>query len=166
MLERRSVSCSCRRPATGGGALVGALVLTLSLVLAASGCGGDDDGGDDGGEETAPVSAPEGLGVEIDPASGPAGTEISWTISDCEASDEKGVAIYTGPLDEYRSGAKSKRVLEGPESKEPSGTITVPDDMAPGEYVISGTCFSSEELGGGQVQLGVKEGSTAFTVTE
>ncbi|MEK6276847.1 MAG: hypothetical protein AABM29_02385 [Actinomycetota bacterium] len=136
--------------------------IALFLALGAIGCGGGDG---DGGEGTAPAEATGG-DLSIDPESGPPGTAISWNISTCEAGDDKGVAIYASPLEEYRSGAQAKQVIEGPEGKQPSGTITVPKGVSPGEYTISGSCLSREELGQGQVQLGVKEETAAFTVTE
>jgi hypothetical protein len=147
------------------------LVIVLFLALGTVGCGGDDDG-DRGEQTTAPAEqtpAPAERGgepLEIDPQSGPAGTTISWTISTCEESDDKGAAVYAGPLKRYRSGASTKRIIEGRESKEPSGTITVPDDVAPGEYVVTVSCLSAEERGEGQVELGVKEETAGFTVTE
>jgi len=134
-----------------------AVLLGVALV-AASGCGGDD------GEDTAPTEAASG-GLSVDPESGPAGTTVSWSISGCEPGDEKGVAIYAAPLEEYRSGAQAQRVAESPRGKQESGTITVPDDSDPGEYTITGSCLSREELGQGQIQLGVKEETVGFTVT-
>lgn len=139
--------------------------VALVLVFAATGCGGDDDNGNGGGEETA--AAEDGdRGLSIDPQSGPASTTISWTISGCKASDEKGASIYAGPLERYEAGARSRRIIEGPRGKETSGNITVPDDTAPGEYVVTGSCLSTEELGGGEVQLGVSEETAPFTVTD
>jgi hypothetical protein len=134
-----------------------AVLLGIALV-AALGCGGDD------GEDTAPAEAASG-GLSIDPDSGPPGTTVSWSISGCEARDEKGVAIYAAPLEEYRSGAQARRVAESPRGTRDSGTIAVPEGAAPGEYTITGSCLSREELGQGQIQLGVKEETVGFTVT-
>ena len=137
-----------------------ALGIGLLLAVGAIGCGGGDD---DGG--TAPTESASG-DLSIDPDSGPAGTAISYEISVCDAGDEAGVSIYAAPLDEYRTGAQAKQVVEGPRGKEASGSITIPNGTPAGEYTIAGSCLSRKELGQGQVQLGVKEESTAFTVTD
>lgn len=157
-------------------ASVWTVAVVLALGLAATGCGDDDDGngggteGANGAAETAPAEVAQGLELTLDPESGPPGTTVSWTVSDCEPADRKSVAIYSGTIEDYQEGAlpgeaASEEVFRGPEGTDPSGTITVPDELAAGDYVVTATCSSREDLGGGQIRLGVREGFTEFTVT-
>jgi hypothetical protein len=137
------------------------VTLALSVAVAVGACGGND--GDEEGDTTE-ASSIAGDDLTIDPDSGPPGTVISWTIANCEPSSEKSASLYTGSPGGQQD---TTAVLEGPDTKEETGEITVPPGTAPGEYTVIGTCVSTTEQGGGQVQIGVRDaGELAFTVTE
>jgi hypothetical protein len=135
--------------------------IALSIGLGAGACGGNDE--DEGGSTTEVPSA-VGDDLTIDPESGPAGTVITWTISNCDPGSEKSASIYTGSPGGQED---TKAIVNGPETKEETGEITVPASTAPGEYTVIGTCLSTTDQGGGQIQLGIRDaGELAFTVTE
>jgi hypothetical protein len=138
------------------------VAIALSIGLGASACGGED--GDDDGNATTEAPSAVGDDLTIDPESGPSGTVIAWTISNCDPGSEKSASIYTGSPGGQEG---TKAILEGPQTKEETGEITVPAGTAPGEYTVIGTCLTRKDLGGGQIQLGVRDaGELAFTVTE
>lgn len=106
------------------------------------------------------------MSVEIDPTSGPPGTEIQWTISGCDAGEERSVSIYDLPLEEYETGAKSKPLTKAIRGPEDTGTLLVPEDIPPGDYTFTAGCTSQEEAEPGTFTIGVKGTETEFTVTE
>lgn len=124
------------------------------VVLAATACGGNGDGG--GGDS----------GLEIDPDSGPPGTTISWTIAACDPGDEKHASLYTGSMEQYQAG-DTEIAVDGPRGTESSGTLTVPDDLAPGSYTFTLGCSSSTEpTAEGEVTISVSSYEASFEVTE
>jgi hypothetical protein len=131
------------------------LVLGMALViLGAAACGGGEGNG--GG----------GSGLEIDPDSGPPGTVISWTVSACDAGDEKSANLYTGTVEEYRAG-NTEVAYEGPRGgTASSGTLTVPEDLATGSYTFTVGCSSSTSpTAEGEVTISVSSYETSFEVT-
>lgn len=133
------------------------LVLGIAVVLlGAAGCGGD--GGNGGGGDTS--------SLQIDPDSGPPGTVISWTVTACDAGDEKSANLYTGTVEEYRAG-DTELAFEGPRGgTASSGTLTVPQDLAPGSYTFTVGCSSSTSpTAEGEVTISVSSYETSFEVT-
>ncbi|MEX0833592.1 MAG: hypothetical protein WD276_06940 [Actinomycetota bacterium] len=132
------------------------LILVSILAVACSGNGGGSSGeGGDGG----------GRGLTLDPESGAPGTQITWTVSGCDETDDKHATMHAGTEDQYMSGGASP-VADVPRGRESSGTITVPANAVPGPYIVSVTCSgSTSPTAEGEITISVGEETADFEVT-
>jgi hypothetical protein len=140
------------RGCVGAVAVLG--VFTLSLL--SIGCGGGDN------EDTTATatSSLTDVTIEIDPASGPPGASIAWSVSgaDCSAGSHKEVELVTGPADSSEGG----ETVATESSEGPSGTISVPSNAAPGPYAVVARCETGPS-GAAPGEIGVVD--VGFEVT-
>jgi hypothetical protein len=142
---------------------VSLLVASVALLSAgAAACGGDGND-DEGGTGTNGAAGGGGEAtVEIDPTSGPPGTEIEWTLEGCDEDADKSVGMYIGTPTDPEPG---KEVVSSPETKDSSGSITVPEDVTKGPLTLSVLCLSDSEPEGGVLTIDTELARAQFELT-